>query len=423
MFDSISRTSRKRLRPVDTFTSFGEEEVVKKVPSSSSSLLQKKHASMHPTEVSSLKTISVALPLLILVVSILSGAPLVTDGSAVLGLQQQQAAQASGSSYSTSPSSAPISDADGSSTKVSKRGTYIGNSFRPQDLHRTYKEIKQEYFDRAFDSKFSKQWKTLTQKDYAKVELLEHPSDPNCPYVKMTATIPTSLHHCWEFLSLHNWSQTMPKMDPFYESVSLHGQFSYQGVDMILARKKTKRILTFGRRDFVFLSVSDTPLRDGTWVSGTVSVETPQIPRQHGYTRAFQDSIAFYKPFHDERDGTESTHVTIICRIDLNDSSSDGSGGWMPMWLYVKTIGATGVQSVTSMRQAVLELAAAAASEQAQKQQATKEKLKLKPPKWMLSMKKKQQDDEKRTKEELPHKRNRFYFAFWKKTPGYHIMK
>jgi hypothetical protein len=134
-------------------------------------------------------------------------------------------------------------------------------------------------------------------------------------------------------------------MDPFYEGVSLFGEFSHQKVHMILARKRTKRILAFGKRDFVFLSVKDEPLQDGTWVSGTVSVQTPKIPRQEGYTRAFQDSIAFYKPT-----GKDKTHLTIVCRIDLNDSSEDGSGGWMPMWLYVKTIGATGARSVFSMR-------------------------------------------------------------------------
>ena len=47
--------------------------------------------------------------------------------------------------------------------------------------------------------------------------------------------------------------------------------------------------------------------------------------------------------------------MTIVCRIDLNDSSEDGAGGWIPMWLYVKTIGATGVRSVMNMRKALLD--------------------------------------------------------------------
>jgi hypothetical protein len=178
---------------------------------------------------------------------------------------------------------------------------------------------------------------------------------------------------------------------------------------MILARKRTKRILAFGKREFVFVSVTgDKPLDDGTWVSGTVSVELnetetetetnnegerddddddkdtssssssssssllPTLPhRNKSYTRAFQDSIAFYKPIppsagttssssSSSLSGGERTKLTIICRIDLNDSSSStsdggGGGGCIPMWLYVKTIGITGARSVLNMRRALLE--------------------------------------------------------------------
>ncbi|OEU06557.1 hypothetical protein FRACYDRAFT_265833 [Fragilariopsis cylindrus CCMP1102] len=171
------------------------------------------------------------------------------------------------------------------------------------------------------------------------------------------------------------------------------------------ARKRTKRILAFGKREFVFVSVTgDKPLDDGTWVSGTVSVEfnetktdsdsdsdnnegddengndtttatttTTSLPyRNKSYTRAFQDSIAFYKPIPPSAGGSasssssaslsgERTKLTIICRIDLNDSSSStsdgggGGGGCIPMWLYVKTIGITGARSVLNMRRALLE--------------------------------------------------------------------
>jgi hypothetical protein len=46
--------------------------------------------------------------------------------------------------------------------------------------------------------------------------------------------------------------------------------------------------------------------------------------------------------------------LTIVCRIDLNDSGEDGAGGFIPMWLYVKTIGHTAAASVNSMRQALI---------------------------------------------------------------------
>jgi hypothetical protein len=227
--------------------------------------------------------------------------------------------------------------------------------------------------------------------------MMEHPSDPLCPYVKMEAILPVSVQDCWNFLLLDRWDETMPKMDPFYEGLDIYGEYyvdgnnkdkksskqkmeqegtshfgfrtkqqnqltpdaadgSASGIHMILARKRTKRLLTFGKREFVFISVTDEPLDDGTWVSGTVSVESPtKIPRTKSYTRAFQDSIAFYKPLYDKDNKNTRTKVTIVCRIDLNDSSEDGAGGWIPMWVYVKTIGTTGARSVLNMRNALLE--------------------------------------------------------------------
>ena len=225
-----------------------------------------------------------------------------------------------------------------------ERGKPLGDTITAQDLHQAYREIQQEYHAKAFDSK---NWITLNSKGGIDVSLLHHSSDPDCPYIKMTAIMPASPQDCWNFLSLANWDKTMPHMDPFYEGVSVYKSYQHRGVGMTLARKRTKRLLAFGKRDFFFVSVADVPKKDGTLVSGTVSVIAPQLaPRQTGYTRAFQDSIAFYEPI----DSGEKTQLTIICRIDLNDSAPDGEGGFMPMWLYVKTIGATGARSVLSMR-------------------------------------------------------------------------
>jgi hypothetical protein len=86
---------------------------------------------------------------------------------------------------------------------------------------------------------------------------------------------------------------------------------------IIIIYKDIQNALAFAKRDLTFLSVTDAPLTDGTWVSGSVSVQTDQwLPREAGYTRAFQDSIAFYKPLN----GNTETDITIVCRIDLNDS-------------------------------------------------------------------------------------------------------
>jgi hypothetical protein len=217
------------------------------------------------------------------------------------------------------------------------------------DLYEAYRDIQKEYEQRAFKSN---NWKLLNEKEGVEVSLLEHPDDPLCPYVKMKAVLPVPVKDCWDFLRVSNWGTSMPKMDPFYEGVTVNGEFSHNKVSMILCRKRMKRILAFGKRDLVFLSCTeDDTLEDGTWVSGTVSVRTPTIPRCEGYTRAFQDSIAFYKPLQDNT----KCEVTIVCRMDLNDSGTEGSGGSIPMWLYVKTIGRTGCVSILRMRDALIE--------------------------------------------------------------------
>lgn len=252
------------------------------------------------------------------------------------------------SSHTTSASSTVSSSSGGDAPQQKpQRGKVLNSPINPRDLFQAYREIQLDYRNKAI----GRDWRLLNQKDGVEVSMLEHPEDPTCPYVRMKGTFPVSVEECWNFLSLSNWDYSMPKMDPFYEGVSLHGEYTHENVTMILCRKRTKRIFAFGKRDIVFLSVKDEPLPDGTWVSGTVSVQSDLLPRQPGYIRAFQDSIAFYKPV----DGNTKTELTIMCRIDLNDSGEDGTGGFIPMWLYVKTIGKTGTQSVIRMRNALIE--------------------------------------------------------------------
>ena len=116
---------------------------------------------------------------------------------------------------------------------------------------------------------------------------------------------------------------------------------------------------TFGKRDFTFVQVTDIPRKDGLWISGTVTVISESLfPRVKGYTRAYQNSIAFYeelkpKPFTNPNDTNHleiQTKVTVIGKMDLNDSSEDGIGGNIPMWLYIKTVGRTGVFFCRNMR-------------------------------------------------------------------------
>ena len=231
-----------------------------------------------------------------------------------------------------------------------ERGKVLPYPFEAEQCYRVYKELQQDYHSKAFHDE-DNHWKTLVDRDGVQVGMLPRTSDPTCPYVRMQAVIPVSVERCWDFLSVANWDRTMPMMDPFYEGVSVHGEFEFGHVHMLLCRKRTKRFLAFGKRDLTFLSVKDEPLEDGTWVSGSVSVVTDKVPRAKGYCRAFQDSIAFYKPL---KNNTE-TAVTIICRIDLNDSAADGEGGHIPMWLYVKTIGITGAKSIMNLKRALMQ--------------------------------------------------------------------
>ena len=126
---------------------------------------------------------------------------------------------------------------------------------------------------------------------------------------------------------------------------------------MRLARKTIKRLAAFGKRDFAFVSVSDRPRSGGgAWVSGTVSVVTDAIPRTRGYVRAYQDSVAFYEALDDdESTGAHRMRLTIVFRIDLNDSTDGGEGGYVPMFVYVRTVGATGMASVQNMKRLIAE--------------------------------------------------------------------
>jgi hypothetical protein len=237
------------------------------------------------------------------------------------------------------------------STTISQhRGKIIGARVTSKDLADAYHSIKREYASLALTE--NARWELLsTHADGSQVSLLKHKTDPSCPYVRMTSIMPASVQDVWDFLSLDNWPKTMPKMDPFYEGLTVLGEYRHKGIEMRLARKTVKRIVAFGKRDFTFVSVSDHPRSDGAWVSGTVSVVTEQLPRKKGYTRAFQDSIAFYEPLKaDDKTGRPRTKLTIVFRIDLNDSTEGGSGGFVPMWMYVKTVGTTGMLSVQNMK-------------------------------------------------------------------------
>ena len=231
-----------------------------------------------------------------------------------------------------------------------KRGEPIEEIFG-RELFRVWEKTKQEYNEKAFGKKYQNQWKVVKEgADGLNVAMLHHEND-FVPYVRLHATMPGSVSDVWGSFRLSNWERLMSAVDPFFEGLTILEQFDHGKVNMVLARKRAKRLVTFGKRDFLFVSVSDVPRSDGVLVSGTVSVVTPKYPRVEGYVRAYQDSIGFYEPHSDDpKTGEPRTSVTIVCRIDLNDSSPDGVGGFVPMWLYTQTIGLSGSSSLAKMR-------------------------------------------------------------------------
>jgi len=255
-----------------------------------------------------------------------------------------------------------------------ERGKLISAHISARELYDVYQQLRDDYNTKAFHKSNAARWKTIRKStDGIHISLLQHPEDPSCPYVRMDADLIGDIEDVWDFLSLENWPKYMPKMDPFYEGVTIEGTYQHRGVEMVLARKRTVPLISgvYGKRDFTFISVSDVPRSDGVRASGTVSVRTDKLPRQKGYTRAYQDSVAFYKQIGDDKEtGYPRTLLTIVCRIDLNDSGDDGEGGGIPMWLYVKTIGTTGVLSLRNMRHEIRGILDARLMEEARTREA-----------------------------------------------------
>ena len=110
------------------------------------------------------------------------------------------------------------------------RGKVLSDDFDKNDLLRAYREIQAEYHERAFSDSIGQQqtqenqkqsWrllKTIKPKDVGSsgslnpqdpsstneekydstisVSMMEHPSDPLCPYVKMETILPVSVQDC-----------------------------------------------------------------------------------------------------------------------------------------------------------------------------------------------------------------------------------
>lgn len=283
---------------------------------------------------------------------------------------------------------------DEAPSSKNERGQTIRGDVNAQELYRAYESIRDEYRAKAFHCDHERgvptvggmtsdechgKWRTLKATDGIEVSMMDHPTDPGVPYVRMSGVLEASVGDVWSYTGLDNWDQSMATADPFYEGLDVAGTYVLsddnhaakrrrrkpttnnvlsappERVEIVLARKRTTRILTFGKRDFTFVQVSDLPREeDGVWTSGTVSVATDVMPRVEGYTRGFQDSVSFYEPLAEER-----TRITVVFRYDLNDNdAAKGTGGAVPMWLYVKNVGHIATMAIRNMRKEVKKFAA-----------------------------------------------------------------
>lgn len=240
-----------------------------------------------------------------------------------------------------------------SRTRTTRRGALIGNGDTIDDISRIYHDKLAEYREKAF---FGTDWQTLRKtSDDIEVAILTSEDDKNCPYVRFRAIIPTSATKLYKFMDFSNWKIFMPIINPFYQTMNVMKEYKHGNSRIVMARKLSTRILGFGRRDFSLLSIvkddSNNNANDdgGVLVSGTISVIAPQqIPRYEGFTRAYQDLVCFYNPL-----GADRTELTIILRTDLNDSADGGTGGSVPMWLVVKTLGIAGSKAMKGLRKVV----------------------------------------------------------------------
>lgn len=180
---------------------------------------------------------------------------------------------------------------------ITQRGVALPANLDAEALYEAYQQTRQAYQARISPS--DNAWRKVSSINNITISTLDHPDDPNCPYVKMEMVVPVPVQKVCDFLHIPNWDTNMPQVDPYYEGVTIYKTLQHKGADITVCRRRMKRLGgLFGKRDFVFLSVSEPELLGGHQreVATTVSIQTPHIPRVPGYTRAYQDSYAVYSP-------------------------------------------------------------------------------------------------------------------------------
>lgn len=124
----------------------------------------------------------------------------------------------------------------------------------------------------------------------------------------------------------------------------------------------------YGKRDFALASLeehrpsppSSSPPLAWTHTTAVLSMpDHPLMPEVTGYTRAYQDMVAFYTPLGEKTkkgwgrkkggkgqgEGEGRSRVSMLMRTDLR--------GNIPLWLFSKTCGHTGLHVLQTLQKVV----------------------------------------------------------------------
>lgn len=136
-----------------------------------------------------------------------------------------------------------------------------------------------------------------------------------------------------------------------------------------LGLRCTKRLLVYGKRDFALASIEEhrpsppSPSSPHAWTYTTAVLSMPDhplMPEASGYTRAYQDMVAFYTPLGEKKKGRKGwgrrkegetgegqgrSRVSMLMRTDLR--------GNIPLWLFSKTCGHTGLHVLQTLQKVV----------------------------------------------------------------------
>ncbi|GMH95202.1 hypothetical protein TrST_g1331 [Triparma strigata] len=245
-----------------------------------------------------------------------------------------------------------------SSQKKKKKKT-MQRSLKTENtqLVSSYVTLKKTFLDLTND----KDWNKVAGNKDIKVSMYSGPKFPSSgsSIILVSVRIPTKLTHVAYNFDPKFWSETQKFQDPFFDTwdviheigpVVTSGNKSplkilTEGkspvVDVIIGRRLTKRLLTFGRREMIFATFKEEG--EGYTNVGVRSINHLEYHPGGKYTRAFQDMVVEMK----EGGGGEYTDVKCVMRVDL--------GGMIPRGIFRKMVGQTGVMAFKAVMKKAME--------------------------------------------------------------------